>query len=317
MKKLLLASVAFTALMAASATAAPVYRRPVAVTPVYSWTGFYAGVNVGYGWGRSDPSDPGTGTLTTILGGNTQIPNPPLAFGGGQDQKLNGVIGGGQIGYNYQFNRFWIVGLEADIQAAGQQNNKTFVDPIAGAFCSSGNAILCQTAPSTHTTPFSGTAVTAYQARLDWFGTVRGRVGWLVTDQTFLYATGGLAYGHFGVSGVANVSGTLAPLPVNVTFIGGTGGFGDTQTIGYAVGGGIEGKCRYLLPQNWSWKVEYLYLDLGSFNASVPFAASSSRPGSFSNFVGTINYHSQFTDNIVRVGLNYKFGNYYAPVVTR
>jgi outer membrane immunogenic protein len=97
--------------------------------------------------------------------------------------------------------------------------------------------------------------------------------------------------------------------------------FSESKTkVGYAVGGGIEGKCSYLLPAGWTWKAEYLYVDLGSLDTVAPF------PGAFvpvplappnlftSPFTGAVITHTRFTDNIVRVGLNYKFGNYYAPV---
>lgn len=76
----------------------------------------------------------------------------------------------------------------------------------------------------------------------------------------------------------------------------------------YTVGGGVEGKFLSWLPANWSWKLEYLYLDLGSLNYSAPV-------GGIFPFVfplpvsGTIAMHTHFNENIVRVGLNYKFGN--------
>jgi outer membrane immunogenic protein len=96
--------------------------------------------------------------------------------------------------------------------------------------------------------------------------------------------------------------------------------FSESRTkVGYAVGGGIEGKCLYLLPAGWTWKLEYLYVDLGSVDTVAPFpgafAPFAAFPGTFfaSPFAGTITTHTRFTDNIVRVGLNYKFGNYYAP----
>ena len=209
MRHLSLTSIAIvsTIVLAPMASAADLPRKaPVAPLPppVISWTGFYAGLNVGYGWGDADPDVAGTGTSISFP---AIIPiTNSLAFGGAHSQNLNGVIGGGQVGYNYQFSPKWVLGVETDIQGSGQRKTSTFSDPI--------NAALCTAASSPPpvclgTSPFNGAAVSGYEAKIDWFGTVRGRLGWLVTDQVLLYATGGLAYGHVGVSGNVNVSGTL------------------------------------------------------------------------------------------------------------
>jgi outer membrane immunogenic protein len=286
----LLAAVAVVGL-APVASAAPPATIP--------WTGFYAGLNVGYGWGNADPDLAGTGTSISFPG-VLPITNT-LAFAGAHSAKLNGVIGGGQVGYNYQFGPKWVIGLEADIQGSGQRKDSSFADSIAAVFCSGAlPGPVCNA-----TTPFNGTAVTGYEAKIDWFGTVRGRLGWLVTDQVLVYATGGLAYGHASISGNVNVSGTL-PAVAGFTWAG-TSGFGASKTsVGFVVGGGIEGKFAAWLPQNWSWKLEYLYLDLGSLDASTPYVAVSSS-GFISNIVGAAAYHARITDNIVRVGINYQF----------
>jgi outer membrane immunogenic protein len=106
MKKILLASVAlFGFAGAASAADLPVRSAPpapiVAAVPVFTWTGFYVGVNAGYGW-----NDSGDGDL--VFEGETIV---------GDSDNDGGFIGGGQIGYNYQIGSF-VVGLEGDIQYA-------------------------------------------------------------------------------------------------------------------------------------------------------------------------------------------------------
>src|SRR6516225_8496103 len=105
MRKLLLGGIALAALVAGPATAAdlarPVYRRPVVVAaPVYTWTGFYVGGNVGGSWGNARTDIAGSGTTITNLGGVFVATNPPATFADSQTQRLNGVIGGGQVGYN-------------------------------------------------------------------------------------------------------------------------------------------------------------------------------------------------------------------------
>jgi outer membrane immunogenic protein len=147
---------------------------------------------------------------------------------------------------------------------------------------------------------------TSYQAKIDWFGTVRARLGWLVNDQLLIYGTGGLAYGEVAVSGNANIS-AADPLEA-VFFPPTTAGFGASKTnVGFAVGGGVEGRFSYWLPPNWTWKLEYLYLDLGSVDTTAPFVLLSPSPSVISNPTGNITTHTRFTDNIVRVGLNYQF----------
>src|SRR3954470_14924027 len=80
-------------------------KAPVIVDPGYNWTGFYVGLNGGYSWGRSSTSiAPGAPFGTTAIREN-----------------VNGGLGGGQIGYNWQIDRTWVVGVEADIQGTGER----------------------------------------------------------------------------------------------------------------------------------------------------------------------------------------------------
>jgi outer membrane immunogenic protein len=121
MKRLLLAGLAFVAVAgpAAADLARPIKRRPVVVAPVYGWTGVYIGGNLGYSWGNARTDIAGNATfvaLPTFFGG---IPDNRVAFADSNTARLNGVIGGGQIGYNYQFSPRWVLGFEADIQASG------------------------------------------------------------------------------------------------------------------------------------------------------------------------------------------------------
>ena len=116
MKNILLSSVAVMGLTAGALAADLPSRRapaPYVAVPVFTWTGFYAGVNAGYGF------DVGRATQGPFpLGGNVGT-NPALPAGtivtpgtrGGRD----GFVGGGQVGYNYQFGNF-VLGVEADIQ---------------------------------------------------------------------------------------------------------------------------------------------------------------------------------------------------------
>jgi len=208
------------------------------------------------------------------------------------------------------------LGFEADIQGLDARGSSTFVDSFSGPICGTPNVFI-PPGPLVCGTFFTlnGTATTAYEAKIEWFGTVRGRLGYLVNDQVLFYATGGLAYGRVELSGVTNVNGvTIDPIDnVASPFAApGTSAFSASRTnVGFAVGGGIEGKFAYWLPPNWTWKLEYLYLDLGSLDTLGPFPPAN--PSNLNGlppatpFTGPMTTHTHFTDNIVRVGLNYQF----------
>jgi outer membrane immunogenic protein len=284
----------------------PYYKTsPLPVAPITNWSGFYVGGNVGYGWGDPGTNAAGNGTAPffSVLPPFQTFPFN-FAFTDSNTARLNGVIGGGQIGYNYQLTRSWVLGLEADFQGSGQRGSSAFGDQISAPVCT----VFGAGPPSClATTPFAGTAATAYEAKIDWFGTVRGRAGFLLTDQILLYGTGGLAYGRVEVSG--NSTATNAGLP-NVPLTGTGGAFTAAKTnVGFTVGGGVEGKLSPWLPANWSWKLEYLYLDLGSLNSPGSFGVVNPAGGLLLPGVGAVALHTHFMDNIVRVGVNYKFGN--------
>ena len=115
-----------------------------------------------------------------------------------------------------------------------------------------------------------------YTAEIDWFGTVRARLGYLVTDQLLLYATGGLAYGRVHVTAFAT-SAVLVPAGVGDPRLTTSplGFIAAKNNVGWTVGAGIEGRFTYWLPPAWSWKLEYLYVDLGSLDTVIPLAGTA------------------------------------------
>jgi outer membrane immunogenic protein len=300
MKNLLRRSVGLMVLLASPVMAADIaVKTPTPVpVPVYSWTGFYVGGNIGYSWGDSHTDLSGSVNVISFPGTASQFINAPIPFASSSSQRLNGVIGGGQIGLNYQFSPQWVLGFEFDLQGSGERGSGTFVDPVSGSIC------ISVITPCATFLSGTGTLTTSYDAKIDWFGTARGRLGYLITDQVLLYATGGVAYGHVELSGITTfnipVPGPIAPAPA---------AFSESKTnAGWAAGGGVEGKFAYWLPSNWTWKLEYLYVDLGSLDTATPGAIPSTAPGlgNRSSF-GTVTTRTHFTDNIVRVGLNYQF----------
>jgi outer membrane immunogenic protein len=242
--------------------------------PAYNWSGFYIGGNIGHGWSTIDADAMFTGIGTPSKFG-------PFAFAHSDALKFRGTVGGVQIGINWQPSSHWVYGLEADWQASGEKGSFSSIDSYDGTrlgFVA------------------SGTANTSYDARISWFGTVRGRIGY-VWDRLLIYGTAGLAYGQVKLAGTMTDSGStlvIAPPFTPVPF-GATTGFSASRVnTGWAAGGGVEGA----LVSNWSWKAEYLYLDLGSLDLFAPGPFVSS----------TISAHARFIDNIVRVGVNHRFG---------
>lgn len=264
----------------------PVKAPRYAPTPppaLDSWTGFYIGGNVGYSWGNAD-TDFNAAPITVNI-----INNPPISsvslpgFVGSESVKPAGIIGGGQIGYNWQFASHWIAGVEADIQASGQKAGNDFSNPFSFNVRGGAGSSLV-----------AGTAVTDYEAKISWFGTMRGRIGY-AWDRVMLYATGGLAYGEVQLGGTRTVTGTVLGLPPLST----TTALGHSQVnAGWTVGAGVEAA----LVGNWTWKAEYLYVNLGSLDdPDVPGPRITSVTG------GQTLTHTNYTDNILRVGLNYRF----------
>ena len=203
MKKLAL-TVSILAISSASAFARDLPSRIgnafAATNPVYNWTGFYVGANLGYSWGRAFS----TQTLSDTTTG-------ALANGAVTRFDLDGIIGGGQIGYNWQRSN-WVFGLEADIQGSGQRGNGSALCPGGpGSTTSVQPADVNSACSLGHTgdTPPGNVAAlpvaNSLSANLDWFGTLRGRIGPAITPTILAYVTGGLAYGE--VSTTNTVSG--------------------------------------------------------------------------------------------------------------
>jgi outer membrane immunogenic protein len=271
MKRTLIASVAFVSLLGAtnaSAADLPV-KAPAVAAVIFSWTGPYIGTNLGYSWGRGSTDGTETGTRT-VVGNLVPTTVTPLAFPLSGRADVNGFIGGGQLGYNWQ-SGMWVFGLEGDIQLSNERGSGD-VCTVAG--CPVGSTVFTRD----------------YQ--LDWFGTARGRVGFLPAERMMLYATGGLAYGHFTGSSLMGAAGTNA-LDL--------GSWSRTQA-GWTVGAGVEAA----LGGNWSVKFEYLYMDLGHVGGST-FTTTTVAPVGTTTALTNV-FNTRFTDNIFRVGVNYRFG---------
>ncbi len=143
-------------------------------------------------------------------------------------------------------------------------------------------------------------AATTVSSRLDYLGTVRGRLGVLVTPTFLLYGTGGLAYGGVQSNTSINFTNTGGAVPGFAS-----GSFSDTRT-GWTAGAGFE----WMFFPNWSAKLEGLYYDLGSATYGTGGYAvnvgPTAFPGSGIAAIATSTTAS-FKGGIARVGLNYQF----------
>jgi outer membrane immunogenic protein len=281
---------AATNALAADLAARPYTKAPVMVDPGYNWSGFYAGLNGGYSWGRANTTMTGVSPLAVIF---------PIPVFAPFRQDVNGGLAGGQIGYNWQVDRKWVLGVESDIQWSGERSS-SFLTAVGPRF---GSTIIGIPVPvgADFNAIITQTANLAYN--LQWFATFRGRAGILADPQTLLYATGGLAVGGFKYSAQATTSiqvftpGLAGTTPVGppLVAVGAAASSSDTR-VGWTVGAGVERKFS----PNWSGKLEYLYMDFGSKTF----------------FAGTLNQADvSFHDHIFRAGFNYAFNP--APVVAK
>jgi outer membrane immunogenic protein len=281
MKKLLLAALllgagAFSA-MAADLAPRPYAKAPMMATSAYSWTGFYIGGHAGYDW--MDSTDRLTPANALTAGSGFFIPPTIIANFLPLDPK--GFIGGGQAGYNWQVSPMWVVGLETDLSWTNLDQTTALPGPA------------------------DFTRIMTAHEKLDWFGTFRGRAGITPVDRLLIYGTGGVAYGHASLSTALT---RIDPVTgANTCILPGGGGnncqkgsASDTK-IGWTVGAGLE----WAVAGPWTVKGEYLYYDLGSLSHTM-----------FDPLFPTtlFNATAPLRGNIVRAGLNYRFGG---PVVAK
>jgi opacity protein-like surface antigen len=238
---------------AASAKTPMLFKAPVLAA--WSWAGPYVGGTIGYSAGKSR-----TDTIFSNPGSGAEL------FAISASRRLDGAIGGTQAGYNWLAG-MWLAGVEGDLNYSGQRAKLNAVCP--GELCN----------PALIGVIGDPSVIARFEQgqKLEWFATLRARLGVTVTPDTIAYVTGGAAVGEVMTAGTLfgfDADGN----PVNTIVSS------HNTKAGLAVGGGVEGR----LAGNWTAKIEYLYLDLGTVT-TIPAPAPN------------------FTDNILRVGINYKF----------
>lgn len=282
-------------------------------------SGVYAGINAGFGVGTSSSvSTRSYPVIDRFPFSFNNVPDPslivqkPVVFGvsalantGIASVNQSGVIGGGQIGYNYLLNDRVVIGAEADFQGSG----------IAGSGHSTDAAI--QNGLATY--PYGSLDVSGVSygmnninTNIDWIGTARGRAGALITNNILLFATGGIAYASISGKSINSEQYVFNVLSKNIIY--GDESYGSSVpyfpgysgnnaiNAGWTVGGGTE----WMASNNWSLKAEALYYYLGNSNLSAPAIV-----GEYYNPL-VLNYTTtaiKYDGIIARFGLNYHFGN--------
>jgi outer membrane immunogenic protein len=207
------------------------------------WAGFYVGVNGGYGFGSNTVTLSGAGVAAFGL---------PRSFTLSPD----GFVAGAQVGYNWQWGNI-VVGAEADIDYADIRDKRSIRRNVPGQL----------------------TTTLTTEQRLDWFGTARGRIGYVLFRDWLFYGTGGLAYGQTKLTSRLTTNTGVNAAASKSEF-----------DFGYTLGGGAE----FAMLQNWTVKGEYLYYDLGTTRANFPAAVA-------------LSVNAPFKGHLVRAGVNYRF----------
>ncbi len=244
----------------AVATVLAAMSLPASAAQPYSWTGFYIGGDIGL---RATQADWTTGP--TFFG----VPDVPFESYDSAGPRL-----GAFLGYNWQFAPRWVAGVEADLGwADNSARQPKWLPGVSGG-------IFIPTFSGDHST-----------VQTTWDGSLRARLGYLLTPSTLLYGTAGAAWQKFEWSAFCVLCGPA-----------GLGGGDETTRAGWTVGGGVE----MAITGNWLARGEYRYSDFGTFDQVMSIGGG---PVAF--------FDVKLATHIFKFGLAYQFGgNARAPAAT-
>ena len=264
----------------------PNKKAPAAPTPL--WNGFYLGASAGALFGAHNDIDFATHPVASSFDPAMAVLQRGL-FG----ESNAGFVGGGQAGFNRQFGARALVGFETDFAGVAGASGATASQNAVPSAAIPGNVLLGSVAAS---------------RKLDYLGSARGRLGYLLRPTALLYATGGLAYGHASLA--ANATALNAAPSGGVAALG-FGAASTAQTrVGWTAGGGVE----WMFAPNWSAKAEYLFYDLGGLDLALPQTSVATATGAISTNARTV-LRAKVDGQIVRAGLNHHFDWGAAPAI--
>jgi outer membrane immunogenic protein len=297
MKKFLLGSVAAAAL-GMPAMAADMGVAPRSVAPTYDWSGIYVGGNAGWMRGTASSGFNAFPCVVSTVGG-TAVGGCGDYFTFGQGSAINianvnaigsnssrthSFTGGGQIGFNLQKGRF-VGGMEWDFESF-RPNSSTLAVGSYGPTAGSAN----------------NSFIFAENTGGSWLSTLRGRIGVApsTAPNSLFYLTAGLAAAKVNFSGAFTDFQTAPPRV--------SGGLTDFQSFSQVQYGFVGGAGLEYGIGNWSVRAEYLYLQLAAANRDFAVPTNGAGPGTCSNFCSIFQYSPTYTQHILRVGVNYRFG---------
>jgi outer membrane immunogenic protein len=286
MRKLVVAGLALDALMMpATAADLGLYKAPLP-PPVFNWTGFYFGGDVGGAFSNDNATwDPPSFHESVcaglcILAAKPLSPPPPppppiglspAAAAGGTGGSA--FAGGLLAGYNFQIANSWVTGIEGDW--TGMRAGGSFTQPWATG---SGGV-----APG---------GTTSMSSEVEWALSLRGRLGYLIWPNLMAYGTGGAAWGKIQYGASAICCGTFTGFPAGYA----AGASFTNMASGWVAGGGLE--WAPFSGFGMVLRVEYLYYDFSSAQ-NVTAAANGFPPSGFT--------WSDTTMSVARFAMSYKF----------
>lgn len=253
--------VGFAADMAVKVPPPPVAPQ----TPPLTWNGLYVGANMG---GAVEHAAGTSNFLDTVAAGTAFAANPqsngfnPAAF-----------VGGGQIGYNWQRDPRWVIGVEGDWD---------FTNAVY-SFCRQTNTLSAACSDN-----FFGFETIGSQTR--WLSTARARLG-VTVGNFLLYGTGGAAFGRVDTN--LRQSCLLAGCGLSTTSLAASTSFQNTRA-GWVAGLGVETPTI----GNWSARLEWLHIDLGTITDAFATVGTG---------VETTVWSRSERYDVIRVGLDYRF----------
>ena len=282
MKTVLMSAIALGAMaVAASAADMPARGSAVApapyVAPVFTWTGFYLGVNAGAAWHGLD-NCPTAHTFDGTLVGPVITGYAPACTS--DDTSFTGGV---QAGFNWQMGAV-VFGLEGDVNWVGNDSRHGYA--------------------AYKYKPFSAD----YYYTLDGnpqsnlLAGMRGRLGWSF-DRALLYITGGAAFRNSGSNDVVYAYSAASGGTLLATYTGNT----DRSNVGWSLGGGLE----WAFTNNVSLRVEYLHSQFNRNNGI--YTTPQTTPATDYYKVAFRNDSSRDSIDVVRFGVNYRFSGPAAP----
>jgi outer membrane protein OmpA-like peptidoglycan-associated protein len=258
-----------SAAMALLAMTVPAGAQILPAATNVNWGGPYVGLGIGGAWGQLPGRVSVGSTPAGAAPGSAAVPGSTRHLYGSTNAT---VTGGGDAGYNWQFDNF-VLGVEGDINGGGLSTT-TGVPPGG----------LSGMAPGSN-----------FKASSDWNASIRGRVGY-AWNQWLLYGTGGVAFADANLR--TNFAGGTAP---DGTALPGSHTSKSTTLVGPTYGGGIE----YAMTPNLSVGAEYRYTDYGRDTFSLGNVATTGAGGAAATApaTGTVGLR----DNTVMFKVNYHF----------